>query len=185
MKKELLEIKRTLTIDRYNITRITGYIVDNDRNCRLEFVKNFLNLEETETFKYLDIFKKVLSGKPGRNMFQLDFEGKTRKACCNKLAEYEDLEETGMISKWIPVKWHVILDAEREEEGIPDDIVYYLDCPMPEDGEEIIVTDGKRVWTDENSIDIVGHYLESGNDWKDIKAWMPLPKPYKKGGNND
>ena len=59
MKKELLEIKRTLTIDRYNITRITGYIVDNDRNCRLEFVKNFLNLEETETFKYLDILKKV------------------------------------------------------------------------------------------------------------------------------
>ena len=58
MKKELLEIKRTLTIDRYNITRITGYIVDNDRNCRLEFVKNFLNLEETEIFKYLDILKK-------------------------------------------------------------------------------------------------------------------------------
>ena len=51
MKKELLEIKRTLTIDRYNITRITGYIVDNDRNCRLEFVKNFLNLEETENKK--------------------------------------------------------------------------------------------------------------------------------------
>lgn len=69
MKKELLEIKRILTIDRYNITRITGYIVDNDRNCRLEFVKNFLNLEETETFKYLDIFKKVLSGKPGRNLY--------------------------------------------------------------------------------------------------------------------
>ena len=79
MKKELLEIKRTLTIDRYNITRITGYIVDNDRNCRLEFVKNFLNLEETETFKYLDIFKKVLSGKPGRNMFQLEFKEETRK----------------------------------------------------------------------------------------------------------
>lgn len=79
----------------------------------------------------------------------------------------------------------VILDAEREEEGIPDDIVYYLDCPMPEDGEEIIVTDGKRVWTDKNCIDIVGHCLESGNDWKDIKAWIPLPKPYKKGGNND
>lgn len=79
MKKELLEIKRTLTIDRYNITRITGYIVDNDRNCRLEFAKNFLNLEETETFKYLDIFKKVLSGKPGRNMFQLEFKEETRK----------------------------------------------------------------------------------------------------------
>lgn len=56
---------------------------------------------------------------------------------------------------------------------------------MPEDGKEIIVTDGKRVWTDKNCIDIVGHCLESGNDWKDIKAWMSLPKPYKKGGSND
>ena len=116
---------------------------------------------------------------------RMDLRKNGHQACCNKLAEYEDLEETGMISKWIPVKWHVILDDERVEEGIPDVIVYYLDCTMPEDGEEIIVTDGKRVWTDENSIDIVGHYLESGNDWKDIKAWMPLPKPYKKGGNND
>ena len=110
---------------------------------------------------------------------RMDLRKNGHQACCNKLAEYEDLEETGMILKWIPVKWHVILDAEREEEGIPDDIVYYLDCPMPEDGEEIIVTDGKRVWTDENSIDIVGHCLESGNDWKDIKAWMPLPERYK------
>ena len=110
---------------------------------------------------------------------KMTVEERGHQACCNKLAEYEDLEETGMISKWIPVKWHVILDAEREEEGIPDDIVYYLDCPMPEDGEEIIVTDGKRVWTDENCIDIVGHRLESGNDWKDIKAWMPLPERYK------
>lgn len=87
MKKELLEIKRTLTIDRYNITRITGYIVDNDRNCRLEFVKNFLNLEETETFKYLDILKKVLSGKPGRNMFQLNFKEKTRKQHLNTIVK--------------------------------------------------------------------------------------------------
>ena len=88
---------------------------------------------------------------------RMDLRKNGHQACCNKLAEYEDLEETGMILKWIPVKWHVILDAEREEEGIPDDIVYYLDCPMPEDGEEIIVKDGKRVWTDENCIDIVGH----------------------------
>ena len=79
MKKELFELKRNMRIELCNITKITGYIVDNDRNCRLEFVKNFLNLEETETFKYLDIFKKVLSGKPGRNMFQLEFKEETRK----------------------------------------------------------------------------------------------------------
>lgn len=58
MKKELFELKRNMRIELCNITKITGYIVDNDRNCRLEFVKNFLNLEETEAFKYLDILKK-------------------------------------------------------------------------------------------------------------------------------
>ena len=58
MKKELFELRRNMRIELCNITKITGYIVDNDRNCRLEFVKNFLNLEETETFKYLDILKK-------------------------------------------------------------------------------------------------------------------------------
>ena len=79
MKKELFELKRNMRIELCNITKITGYIVDNDRNCRLEFVKNFLNLEETETFKYLDIFKKVLSGKPGKNMFQLELKEETRK----------------------------------------------------------------------------------------------------------
>ena len=47
---------------------------------------------------------------------RMDLRKNGHQACCNKLAEYEDLEETGMILKWIPVKWHVILDAEREEE---------------------------------------------------------------------
>lgn len=75
---------------------------------------------------------------------RMDLRKNGHQKCCNKLAEYEDLEEAGIIQKWIPVKWHVILDTEREEEGIPEDIVYYLDYPMPEDGEEIIVTDGKE-----------------------------------------
>ena len=67
-----------------------------------------------------------------------------------------------------------------------NDYFFTLTYPKEERPPDMkIVTDGKRVWTDENSIDIVGHYLESGNDWKDIKAWMPIPKPYKKGGNND
>ena len=75
---------------------------------------------------------------------RMDLRKNGHQKCCNKLAEYEDLEEAGIIQKCIPVKWHVILDTEREEEGIPEDIVYYLDYPMPEDGEEIIVTDGKE-----------------------------------------
>lgn len=80
MKKELYEIKRQMRIENCGISKITVYIVDSERNCRLEFKKTFLNLPEEEQFKYFDIFRSVLSGKPGRKMFQLDFKCKERAA---------------------------------------------------------------------------------------------------------
>ena len=89
MKKELFELKRNMRIELCNITKITGYIVDNNRDCRLEFTKAFLNIPETEQFKYLDIFGKVLSGKPGKNMFQLDFLDKERARYLNAIANTE------------------------------------------------------------------------------------------------
>lgn len=89
MKKELFELKRNMRIELCNITKITGYIVDNNRDCRLEFTKTFLNIPETEQFKYLDIFGKVLSGKPGKNMFQLDFLDKERARYLNAIANTE------------------------------------------------------------------------------------------------
>ena len=89
MKKELFELKRNMRIELCNITKITGYIVDNNRDCRLEFTKTFLNIPETEQFKYLDIFGKVLSGKSGKNMFQLDFLDKERARYLNAIANTE------------------------------------------------------------------------------------------------
>ena len=80
---------------------------------------------------------------------------------------------------WIPVKYHVITEQEREEGCFSEDIVYYLDCKMPDEYQEIIATDGKYVWAD---ICIVndGFALYSGNDWiEDVIAWMPLPEPYR------
>ena len=35
-------------------------------------------------------------------------------------------------ARWIPVKYHVITEEEREEGCFSEDIVYYLDCKMPE-----------------------------------------------------
>ena len=39
---------------------------------------------------------------------RMDLRKNGHQKCCNKLAEYEDLEEAGIIQKWIPVKWHVV-----------------------------------------------------------------------------
>lgn len=90
-----------------------------------------------------------------------------------------DLEQDEKENGWIPVKYHQISEKERAEEFLSKDIQYMLDCKMPDDGQEILVTNGKTTWQDTCFIDSNGYYLDGGYDWIDITAWRPLPKPYK------
>lgn len=90
-----------------------------------------------------------------------------------------DLEQDEKENGWIPVKYHQISEKERAEEFISRDIHYMLDCKMPDDGQEILVTNGETTWQDTSFIDCDGYYLDSNYDWIDITAWRPLPEPYK------
>jgi hypothetical protein len=90
-----------------------------------------------------------------------------------------DLEQDEKENGWIPVKYHQISEKEREEESISRDIHYMLNCKMPDDGQEILVTNGESTWQDTSFIDCDGYYLDSGYDWIEITAWRPLPEPYK------
>lgn len=91
----------------------------------------------------------------------------------------DDLEEDEKENGWIPVKYHQIQEKERAEESISNDIQYMLDCKMPDDGQEILVTNGETTWQDTSFIDCDGYYYLDGNyDWIDITAWRPLPDPY-------
>ena len=91
----------------------------------------------------------------------------------------DDLEQDEKENGWIPVKYHQISEKERAEESISNDIQYMLDCKMPDDGQEILVTNGETTWQDTSFIDCDGYYLDSNYDWIDITAWQPLLKPYK------
>jgi len=93
----------------------------------------------------------------------------------------DDLEQDEKENGWIPVKYHQISEKERAEESISNDIQYMLDCKMPDDGQEILVTNGETAWQDTCFINSNGYYLDGGYDWIDIMDWMPLPKPYKEG----
>lgn len=91
----------------------------------------------------------------------------------------DDLEQDEKENGWIPVKYHQISEKERAEESISKNIQYMLDCKMPDDGQEILVTNGETTWQDTSFIDCDGYYLDIGYDWIEITAWQPLPKPYK------
>ena len=73
-RKEIMEIKKIMTIENCTITRITGVYVDVDKERSSSFVTPFLGLPDEEILKYLDIFQKTLSGKIGKNLNTVKFE---------------------------------------------------------------------------------------------------------------
>lgn len=72
-KKDILELKKRLKKDYCTFTKMCGCYVNSEKNTILKFRETFLNLEEDEYFKYLEIAKKVMSGTIGNNILELNF----------------------------------------------------------------------------------------------------------------
>lgn len=72
-KKDILELKRRFKKDACTFTRMCGCYVDADRNKVTTFAETFLNLEDEEFYKYLEIAKKIMSGTIGNNILELEF----------------------------------------------------------------------------------------------------------------
>lgn len=72
-KKEILEIKRRFKKDAATFTRVVGCYVDGNHNKVCRIGSTFLNLEEDEFYKYLEIANKALSGTLGNNLLNLQF----------------------------------------------------------------------------------------------------------------
>ena len=72
-KKEILELKRRFKKENVTFTRLVGCYVDANRNKVCKFGGKFLNLEEEEFHKYLEIANKTLSGTKGNNLVDLEF----------------------------------------------------------------------------------------------------------------
>lgn len=53
------------------------------------------------------------------------------------------------------------------------------ECPLPEDGQEVLITskygsvDKTTFYTD------CGYYFENYEDYDEVIAWQPLPEPFK------
>ena len=82
---------------------------------------------------------------------------------------------------WIPLKTRPMTD---EESTFYRDWAEYgvemFDCPLPDDGQEVLVSCGGNVFIDVFvKDDSDGCYFE-GVEIEDVDAWMPLPESYKK-----
>ena len=92
--------------------------------------------------------------------------------------------------QWIPVKMRPMDSEEREywedQFGVKleDEDAVMFDCPMPEDGQEILVSYRKWISMDKCEIDDGCYGLEGNGDWEDVIAWMPTPEPYEGGGQD-
>ncbi len=72
-RKDILELKKRLNKTDCTITKMCGCYVDHRKNKVVKLSETFLNLEDDEFFKYLEIARKCLSGTVGNNLMQLDF----------------------------------------------------------------------------------------------------------------
>lgn len=72
-KKEVLELKRRFKKEAATFTRVCGCYVDGNHNKVCKFGNTFLNLDEDEFYKYLEIANKALSGTIGNNLLELKF----------------------------------------------------------------------------------------------------------------
>ena len=72
-KREVTEIKRRLKKESVSISKMVGCYVDSSKEKVVTFRNSFLNLEDEEFYKYLEIANKVLSGKIGNNLIELSF----------------------------------------------------------------------------------------------------------------
>ena len=95
--------------------------------------------------------------------------------------------------EWVPIKLRPMTEEEVKEQEekwgwtLDDNEKFMFDCPLPDEGKEILVS---KKWGFV-SIDTCvydpdyGYGLEENGDWDGVTAWMPLPEPYKKGGEKE
>lgn len=72
-KKAVAEVKKCFQKNNCRIDRMRACFVNEEKEKLSVFHDSFLALEEREMTRYLEIFKKSLSGKFGRNLFNLSF----------------------------------------------------------------------------------------------------------------
>ena len=85
---------------------------------------------------------------------------------------------------WIQIKTRPMTEEEKEyySEYLFEGNVLIYECPLPDDGQEVLITskygsvDKTTFYTD------CGNYFENYEDYDEVIAWQPIPEPYQPKG---
>lgn len=102
---------------------------------------------------------------------------------CNEIVTKQNEEakaKRAIKSLWIPVKYREATEEERELFDTEyEDLDFVFDCKLPDDEQEVLVTLSNGEVTLTTFYNDYGCYFENYEDKDDVKAWMPLPDPFK------
>ena len=96
-------------------------------------------------------------------------------------AEHINCSTNTSTDGWIPIKTRPMTEEEKEyySEYLFEGNGLIYECPLPDDGQEVLITsnygsvDKTTFYTD------CGNYFENYEDYNEVIAWQPLPQPYK------
>ena len=106
------------------------------------------------------------------------------------ITEYQEakamaIEALDQEPMWIPITKRPMTEDEKQWHESCYDEAEILNCPLPEDGEDVLITVNGRTWIDTFLRDETdGCYFES-YDIDEVEAWMPLPEPYKEESEDE
>jgi len=104
------------------------------------------------------------------------------------IANGTPIPDNATVCEWIPMTKRPMTDDEKEyykEELEYCDDAEIFDCKLPEDDEEVLITMNGWVTIDTFDRDFTDGCSFEGYDIDDVKAWMPLPEPYKPQESED
>ena len=97
-------------------------------------------------------------------------------------------------SSWIPVKTKDLTDEDvvrlvEKSCGLfdADDFEHWkYDCKLPDRNQEVLITTKYGIASTTFCVSLeLGCYFEDYEERDDVLAWMPLPKPYTKEGDDN
>lgn len=94
--KPYAELRRKLQFERATLTNISGFYINERREIAATFEEDLTTLGEEEGGKLLGIFRKLLSGKPDRNGFYVNFPASAVAAGEPAYALLQSLRESAL-----------------------------------------------------------------------------------------